>query len=62
MNPNLPWQLLLVFIICALASVLLCQVARLLFPRFRSGEHKPGTHRIDVPVGKREIRNIELPW
>lgn len=61
MNQNSPWQLLLVFIICAIASVLLCQAARLIFPKFRSGEHKPGTHRADMPVGKREIRNVELP-
>jgi UDP-N-acetylmuramyl pentapeptide phosphotransferase/UDP-N-acetylglucosamine-1-phosphate transferase len=61
MNQNSPWQLLLVFIICAITSLLLCQAARLLFPKFRSGEHKPGTHRADMPVGKREIRTVELP-
>ncbi len=61
MNQNSLWQLLLVFVLCAVASVLLCQAARFLFPKFRSGEHKPGTHRIDIPVGKREIRNVELP-
>ncbi|GCE16949.1 hypothetical protein [Dictyobacter kobayashii] len=61
MNPNSPWLLLLVFIGCAIVSTLLCQVARLLFPKFRSGEHKPGTHRADLPTGKREIRTIELP-
>ncbi|GLV56638.1 hypothetical protein KDH_34770 [Dictyobacter sp. S3.2.2.5] len=61
MNPNSPWLLLVVFVGCAIASTLLCQAARLLFPKFRSGEHKPGTHRADLPTGKREIRTIELP-
>ncbi|GCE24929.1 hypothetical protein KDA_04130 [Dictyobacter alpinus] len=61
MNPNSPWLLLLVFLACAVASTLLCQAAKLLFPKFRSGEHKPGTHRADLPTGKREIRTIELP-
>jgi UDP-N-acetylmuramyl pentapeptide phosphotransferase/UDP-N-acetylglucosamine-1-phosphate transferase len=32
-----------------------------LFPKFRSGEHKPGTHRPDLPAGGREIKTIELP-
>src|SRR5256885_5689240 len=36
-------------------------LAKALFPRFRSGEHKPGTHRPDLPAGVREIKTIELP-
>lgn len=53
--------LLLIFAACALASLLLCGVAKTLFPKFRSGEHKPGTHRPDLPAGGREIRTFELP-
>ncbi|HEX6484346.1 MAG TPA: hypothetical protein VF043_36340 [Ktedonobacteraceae bacterium] len=59
-----PVWLLLIFIACMLLSLLLCWVARLLFPRFRSGEYKPGPHRSDLPVmpaSGREIRTIELP-
>ena len=59
MNPI--WLLLLFFIICAAASFLLSGVAKTLFPKFRSGEHKPGTHRPDLPAGGREIKTIELP-
>jgi UDP-N-acetylmuramyl pentapeptide phosphotransferase/UDP-N-acetylglucosamine-1-phosphate transferase len=47
-----------------LLSFLLCWVARFLFPRFRSGEYKPGPHRSDLPVmpaSGREIKTIELP-
>src|SRR5918911_3953032 len=51
----------LLFLICAVVSFLLCGVARILFPRFRSGEHKEGTHRPDQPAGGREIKTIELP-
>ncbi len=49
------------FFICAVASFLLCAIARKLFPKFRSGEHKEGTHRPDQPAGGREIKTIELP-
>jgi UDP-N-acetylmuramyl pentapeptide phosphotransferase/UDP-N-acetylglucosamine-1-phosphate transferase len=53
--------LLVIFIICAGISLLLCGIAKLLFPKFRSGEHKPGTHRPDLPAGGREIKTFELP-
>src|SRR5947209_11994601 len=59
-----PVWLLVIFIACMLLSLLLCWVARLLFPRFRSGEYKPGPHRSDLPVmpaSGREIKTIELP-
>ncbi len=58
------WLLLLIFITCALISLLLCWIAKLLFPKFRSGEFKPGPHRSDMPVlpaSGREIKTIELP-
>src|SRR5215472_6401061 len=45
-------------------SLLLCWIAKLLFPKFRSGEFKPGPHRSDMPVlpaSGREIKTIELP-
>src|SRR2546430_11946194 len=54
-------ELLLTFPVCAAASFALCGLAKMLFPRFRSGEHKPGTHRPDLPAGGREIKTIELP-
>jgi len=65
----LPIWLLFIFITCAATSLLLCYVAKTLFPKFRSGEHKPGTHRPDLPsggrtdqpAGGREIKTIELP-
>ncbi|HEX4207736.1 MAG TPA: hypothetical protein VHZ51_26770 [Ktedonobacteraceae bacterium] len=53
--------LLLIFAACTVVSVLLCGLARVLFPKFRSGEHKPGTHRTDLPAGGRDIRTFELP-
>src|SRR5947199_9416888 len=56
--------LLLIFITSALMSLLLCGIARKLFPKFRSGEYKPGRHRSDMPVypaSGREIKTIELP-
>src|SRR5579863_7221782 len=56
-----PVWLLLIFITCGLLSLILCWVAKLLFPRFRSGEFKPGPHRFDIPPGGREIKTIELP-
>ncbi len=65
----IPIWLLFIFITCAATSLLLCFVAKTLFPKFRSGEHKPGTHRPDLPsggrtdqpAGGREIKTIELP-
>ncbi len=53
--------LFVIFITCAIASFLLCALAKMLFPTFRSGEHKPGTHRADLPSSGREIKTIELP-
>ncbi len=53
--------LLAIFSICAVATLLLCGIAKFLFPKFRSGEHKPGTHRPDLPAGGREIKTYELP-
>jgi phospho-N-acetylmuramoyl-pentapeptide-transferase len=58
MNPM--WYLL-IFFTCTAMSLLLCGLAKVLFPKFRSGEHKPGTHRPDLPAGGREIKTIELP-
>src|SRR5207244_6450595 len=60
MNPVL---FLLIFITCAFISLLLCWIAKVLFPKFRSGEYKPGPHRSDLPVmpaSGREIKTIEL--
>lgn len=54
-------ELLLIFIVCTTASFVLCGLAKMLFSGFRSGEHKPGTHRPDQPAGGREIRTFELP-
>lgn len=54
-------KLLLLFFICAITSFLLSRLAQALFPKFRSGEHKPGTHRPDLPTTGREIKTIELP-
>ncbi len=59
-----PVLFLLIFITCAFISLLLCWIAKLLFPKFRSGEYKPGPHRSDMPVypaSGREIKTIELP-
>lgn len=62
-----PVWLLLLFITCALLSLILCRIAKSLFPKFRSGEYKPGPHRSDLPVlpalpaSGREIKTIELP-
>lgn len=61
MIPMIPLWLFLIFIVCATLSVLLCGAARLLFPKFRSGEYKPGPHRSDLPASGREIKTIELP-
>ena len=59
-----PIWLLLLFIACAFLSLVFCSIAKLLFPKFRSGEFKPGPHRSDMPVlpaSGREIKTIELP-
>jgi UDP-N-acetylmuramyl pentapeptide phosphotransferase/UDP-N-acetylglucosamine-1-phosphate transferase len=59
-----PIWLSALFIACALLSLLFCWVAKSLFPKFRSGEFKPGPHRSDMPVlpaSGREIKTIELP-
>jgi UDP-N-acetylmuramyl pentapeptide phosphotransferase/UDP-N-acetylglucosamine-1-phosphate transferase len=57
-----PIWLLGLFIACALLSLSFCWIARLLFPKFRSGEFKPGPHRSDMlPGSGREIKTIELP-
>src|SRR5579883_820055 len=61
MNSINPLWLIVTFVACALLSFLLCFIAKTLFPKFRSGEHKPGTHRPDMPAGGREIKTIELP-
>src|SRR5450432_2206107 len=53
--------LLFIFITCAATSFILSYVAKTLFPKFRSGEHKPGTHRPDMPVVGRGIKTTELP-
>src|SRR5712692_5573584 len=59
-----PVWLLLIFITCAFISLLLSWIGKLLFPKFRSGEFKPGPHRSDVPAlpaSGPEIKTIELP-
>lgn len=59
-----PIWLFCFFLACALLSLLLCWAAKILFPKFRSGEFKPGPHRSDMPVlpaSGREIKTIELP-
>ncbi|GCE12093.1 hypothetical protein [Tengunoibacter tsumagoiensis] len=65
MTSNLPsltplW-LIATFIGCAAVSYVFCFLAKFLFPTFRSGEHKPGNHRPDMPTAGREIKKIELP-
>ena len=61
----LPCWLLLIFAASATISLILCYLAKVLFPRFRSGEFKPGPHRSDIrsdlPAGGREIKTFELP-
>ena len=59
-----PVMFLSIFITCAFISLVLCWIAKVLFPKFRSGEYKPGPHRSDMPVypaSGREIKSIELP-
>ncbi len=61
MISTLVW-LFLIFVTCAMASLAFCGIAKTLFPKFRSGEHKPGTHRLDLlPTAGREVKSIELP-
>ena len=61
-TPVSPLLLLAIFALCVITSFVLCYVAKALFPKFRSGEHKPGTHRLDLPAaGGREVKTIELP-
>ncbi|MDQ6643267.1 MAG: hypothetical protein M3Y76_02335 [Chloroflexota bacterium] len=61
----LPLCLLLIFVACGAISFLFCYAAKSLFPRFRSGEFKPGPHRSDIrsdlPASGRDIKTIELP-
>ncbi|GAC1393124.1 MAG: hypothetical protein NVSMB38_19720 [Ktedonobacteraceae bacterium] len=57
---TLVW-LFIIFVTCAVASLVFCGIAGRLFPKFRSGEHKPGMHRLDIPIGGREVKTIELP-
>ena len=61
MTPITLLMLLLLFVACAVTSLIFCGLARKIFPTFRSGEHKPGIHRPDQPAGGREIKTIELP-
>ncbi len=58
-----PIWLLLTFITCALLSLILSWIAKFLFPRFRSGEFKPGPYRPDLQPNAKspEIKTIELP-
>jgi UDP-N-acetylmuramyl pentapeptide phosphotransferase/UDP-N-acetylglucosamine-1-phosphate transferase len=60
-----PVILILAFLASAALSLIFCGIARALFPKFRSGEHKPGPHRSDLrsdlPASGREIKTIELP-
>lgn len=58
-----PIWLLLTFITCSLLSLILCWIAKFLFPRFRSGEFKPGPYRPDLQPNAKgpEIKTIELP-
>ena len=58
-----PLWFLLTFLICACLSLILCWIARFLFPRFRSGEFKPGPYRPDLQPNAKapEIKTIELP-
>jgi len=60
-SPWLPGILVLLLLICTAISFLLCRIALTLFPKFRSGEHKPGTHRHDLSASGREVKTIELP-
>jgi phospho-N-acetylmuramoyl-pentapeptide-transferase len=53
--------LFLIFAGCSLLSLILCWMGKLLFPKFRSGEFKPGPYRPDYPTNGREVKTIELP-
>src|SRR5690348_9896435 len=59
----IPLWLLVTCTTCALLSLILCWIAKFLFPRFRSGEFKPGPYRADIhPNAKApEVKTIELP-
>ena len=56
-----PVWLLLIFITCAVFTLLMCWVAKLLFPRFRRGEYKPGINLSDLPPSEQEYQTTELP-
>jgi UDP-N-acetylmuramyl pentapeptide phosphotransferase/UDP-N-acetylglucosamine-1-phosphate transferase len=56
-----PVWFLLVFITCAFISLLLSWIAKVLFPKFRSGEYKPGTNLSDFPASEQEYQTVELP-
>ena len=49
-NPIQILCLLMAFLACAGVSLIFCGLARKFFPKFRSGEHKPGMHRADQPA------------
>lgn len=57
----IPIWLLFTFVTCAVTSLLLCGMAKVLFPKFRGGEYRPGSHRSDLSISGREIKTIELP-
>ena len=61
MDSLIPLWFLLIFLGCAAASLLLCALARIFFPSFISGEHKPGHHRSDLVAIGREIKKVDLP-
>ncbi len=59
--------ILLAFVAAGILSLVLCLVARRLFPHFRSGEHKPGVFRPDQSTGSfrfdmtSSTRRVEQP-
>lgn len=50
-TPDTSMMLLLGFAVALILSLILCWLARRIFPRFRSGEHKPGVFRPDQSTG-----------
>src|SRR6266851_1606786 len=52
---------LLIFITCGVASLILCGIAKTLFPKFRSGEHKPDTLPDLLAGDGQEIKTTKLP-
>src|SRR5260370_8188344 len=56
-----PLFILVIVSTCERLSLLRWGIGRVLFPKFRSGEFKPGPHRSDLPASGREIKTIELP-